>query len=155
MNSKAILVVGCALLLALPAAMAVGHEKDTPAYRYASKGTRIFSNAAGTFIAKMLVEKENLGANEVRIAELTFPAGYAGRGHLHDAIEIFYVLSGRFGHSVNGKAAILAPGEIGIVRPGDTVTHSVPGETPARVLTIWVPGSGSPDFSGMKESPIK
>ena len=68
---------------------------------------------------KILVDAENLGGEETRIAELTFHPNYDPRPHTHDAIEIFYVISGRFGHNVNGVPAILEPGQIGICRPGN------------------------------------
>ena len=129
-------------------------DKDTPGYDYATRGT-VLHKSDGGFIARILIDEANLGSDEVEIAELTFPVGYTGGGHLHDAIEIFYVLSGRFGHNVNGKAAILEPGELGIVKPGDTVEHSVHGDTPAVVLTIWAPGgAAAPDFSRIPSKPI-
>lgn len=104
-------------------------------------------SAAGSAIQfKILVDAANLGSEETRIAELTFPVGYAGPSHLHDAIEIFYVLSGRFGHAVNGVAGTLEPGDIGIVRPGDDIVHSVIGNVPAVVLTIWLPGGAAAPF---------
>lgn len=129
--------------------------QETPSYSYTTKGTQIFQAPGSDFMAKILVEAANLGSEEVKIAELTFPTGYSGNGHLHGAIEIFYVLKGRFGHSVNGVDAILEPGGIGIVKPGDTVTHSVHGDEAATVLTIWVPGgAGAPAFAGMPSRPI-
>ena len=129
---------------------------DAPGYDYTTKGTQIFEASGSVFMAKILVEASNLGSEEVKIAELTFPPGYAGSGHLHGTIEIFYVLSGHFGHTVNGVDAVLAPGEVGIVKPGDTVTHSVHGDDAATVLTIWVPGgAGAPAFSGMPSRPVE
>lgn len=145
-------------LLALFVAMAIGGSvsaQDAPTYDYTTKGTRIFQAPGSEFMAKILVEAANLGSEEVKIAELTFPVGYSGSGHLHGALEIFYVLKGRFGHSVNGVDAVLEAGEIGIVKPGDTVTHSVHGGEAATVLTIWVPGgAGAPAFAGMPSRPI-
>lgn len=130
--------------------------QDAPDYAYTTKGTRIYEAPGSGFMAKVLVEAANLGSEDVKIAELTFPVGYAGSGHLHGAIEIFYVLEGRFGHSVNGVDAILEPGEIGIVKPGDTVIHSVHSDSPATVLTIWVPGGeGAPAFAGIPSRPIE
>lgn len=102
---------------------------------------------AGNAIAfKILVDAANLGSEDTRIAELTFPVGYAGPPHTHDAIEIFYVLSGEFGHTVNGEVGVLASGDVGIVRPGDTIEHSVIGNAPAVVLTIWLPGGALAPF---------
>ncbi len=104
------------------------------------------SAPGGAIGFKILVDSANLGSEETRIAELTFPVGYAGQSHLHDAIEIFYVLSGQFGHEVDGVSGTLAPGDIGIVKPGDRVTHSVMGNKPVVVLTIWLPGGAAAPF---------
>lgn len=95
---------------------------------------------------KILVDAANLGSEETRIAELTFPVGYAGPSHQHDAIEIFYVLSGRFGHEVNGVPGVLESGDVGIVKPGDSIVHSVIGNQAAVVLTIWLPGGAVAPF---------
>ncbi len=105
------------------------------------------SSPAGAGIGfKILVDAANLGSSETRIAELTFPVGYAGPSHQHDAIEIFYVLSGTFGHNVNNVDGILEAGDVGIVRPGDSIIHSVIGSEPAIVLTIWLPGGATAPF---------
>lgn len=95
---------------------------------------------------RILVDAANLGGDEARIAELTFAPGYVSQPHTHEAIEIFYVLSGRFGHNVNGEAGTLEVGDIGICRPGDTIIHSVESEEPAVVLTIWLPGGAAAPF---------
>lgn len=143
-------------LLALSLVAGGANAQDAATYDYTTKGTRVFQAPGSDFIAKILVEATNLGSEEVKVAELTFPVGYSGSGHLHGAIEIFYVLKGRFGHSVNGVDAVLEVGEIGIVKPGDTVTHSVHGDDAATVLTIWVPGgAGAPAFNGMPSTPIE
>ena len=104
------------------------------------------SPAGGAISFKILVDAANLGTEEARIAELTFPTDYAGQAHTHDAIEIFYVLSGRLGHNVNGVPGVLEPGDIGIYRPGDTIIHSVEGDEPVVVLTIWLPGGSKAPF---------
>ncbi len=104
------------------------------------------SDPNGALSFKILVDAANLGGEETRIAELTLSPNYEGQPHTHDAIEIFYVLSGRFGHNVNGEQAILEPGQIGICRPGDTIIHSVESDEPVRVLTIWLPGGATAPF---------
>lgn len=104
------------------------------------------SQQGGALEWKVLVDAANLGGTETRIAELTFNTDYVGQPHTHDAIEIFYVLSGRFGHNVNGVPGVLEPGEIGICRPGDTIIHTVEGDEPAVVLTIWLPGGAEAPF---------
>ncbi|MEQ8313667.1 MAG: cupin domain-containing protein [Gammaproteobacteria bacterium] len=104
------------------------------------------SQQGGPLEWKVLVDAANLGGVETRIAELTFNTDYVGQPHTHDAIEIFYVLSGSFGHNVNGVPGVLEVGEIGICRPGDTIIHSVEGDEPAVVLTIWLPGGAAAPF---------
>lgn len=104
------------------------------------------SDGEGPLNFRILVDAANLGGDEARIAELTFSPDYNGQPHTHDSIEIFYVLSGRFGHDVNGRFSILESGDVGIYRPGDTVTHSVQGNDSVRVLTIWLPGGAVAPF---------
>jgi len=131
------------LIFAIPPLSA--QNSDEPYQAVTAEPLRV-SPATNPILFKILVDEANLGGAETRVAELTFPPGYAGSGHLHEAIEIFYVLSGRFGHEVNGEHGILEPGDIGIVRPGDTVAHSVHGDEPAVVLTIWLPGGAAAPF---------
>jgi len=50
--------------------------QDVPDYDYTTKGTRIFQAPGSDFVAKILVETANLGSEEVKIAELAFPADY-------------------------------------------------------------------------------
>lgn len=113
---------------------AAGSEPD---YAFATRGARCYGPDCAY---KILLDASNLGSDEAELAELTFEAGYEGQGHPHGSMEIFYVLAGRFGHEVNGTPHILEPGMVGVVKPGDMVRHSVPGQEPARVLVIWVPG---------------
>lgn len=139
---KSILRISVFLLAVIPVTI-IAQEVE---YR-AITADALRESPAGSAIAfKILVDSANLGSSETRIAELTFASGYSGPPHLHDAIEIFYVISGRFGHSVNDQPGVLEAGDIGIVRPGDTVAHSVLGNEPAVVLTIWLPGGEAAPF---------
>lgn len=132
---------------------ATAEEKS--AYRSATAGTRSFATPGG-FSLKMLVEAANLGGSEVELGELTLPANYKGSGHLHGSIEIFYILSGELTHVVNGQGAVLAPGMVGIVRPGDSVEHIVASDKPVKMLVIWVPGGEAERILGSRETePIK
>lgn len=115
-------------------------------YRAANLEPLRESPTGGALAFKVLVDAANLGGEETRIAELTFSPDYNAPAHTHDAIEIFYVLSGRFGHNVNGVPAVLEAGDVGICRPGDTIIHSVEGDEPATVLTIWLPGGAAAPF---------
>lgn len=134
------ILIGIATLLPLLAvAQGVAYEPVTREALRQSPG-------GGAIDFKVLVDAANLGGEEARIAELTFSPDYESQPHTHEVIEIFYVLSGRFGHNVNGTLAVLEPGEIGICRPGDTIIHSVEGEEAAVVLTIWLPGGAAAPF---------
>ncbi len=130
-------VAGCALV---GAAIAVAADKaDGPKYAAASSGTRWLESPSGLTV-KMLVEQSNLQGPEVEIGEITFPAGYKkSPPHRHGHVEIFYVLSGKLGHEVNGERHVIEPGMVGIVRPGDHVVHSVESDEPVRGLVIWTP----------------
>ena len=100
---------------------------------------------------KRLLDSANFGGSELDIAELTFGPDYQGRVHTHRPIEIFYVLSGRLRHVVNGVAADLDPGMIGVVRPGDEVEHIVLSEEPLRMLVVWLPGGLAEGIAGNLE----
>lgn len=134
---KSALMIGFGCLL-LAAQAAVGTESGAVAYERASSGTRVLS--AGELMIKILVEQSNLGSNEVEVGEITFPAGHRASGHSHGAIEIFYVLSGTMNHVVNGTEHVLQAGDVGIVRPGDSVSHGVLGDQPVRAVVVWAPG---------------
>ncbi|HEX9730051.1 MAG TPA: cupin domain-containing protein [Gemmatimonadales bacterium] len=134
-RSFASLTVGMALCVACP-----GHAAAQDPYAMVTRGTRILEHGTGLRI-KVLVEAANLGGAEVDIGEITFPAGSAPTsGHVHAAIEIFYILSGQLDHIVNGESHLLDPGMVGIVRPGDEVIHRVASDHPVKALVIWAPG---------------
>ena len=143
-------VLGATVLFLLPAlamAQSVTQSADQGIeYRPLTKEALLESDPSGALSWKILVDATNLGSSETRIAELTLNTDYVGQPHTHDAIEIFYVLSGRFGHNVNGVPGVLEPGEIGTCRPGDIIIHLVEGDEPAMVLTIWLPGGAAAPF---------
>jgi quercetin dioxygenase-like cupin family protein len=87
---------------------------------------------------RLLLDSTNVGP-EVTVGELTFPPNVDSGEHSHGSIEMFYVLSGRLEHVVNGKSQILAPGMTGYVRPPDKIRHKT-GPDGAKVVVIWVPG---------------
>ena len=95
---------------------------------------------------KTLVERENYGNADVEIAELYLPKTrksehvVQGMEHKHRSTEIFYVISGRLGHTVNGKKYVIEPGQVGIVHGGEKIIHSVEGDEPVKAIVIWVPG---------------
>ena len=131
------------IFLVIPTdAVSQARAPATSAYERATRGTRWLESERGTSI-KVLVEASNLGGPEVDIAEITYPVGSGadgGPGHLHESIEIFYILSGEFDHVVNGESHVLTPGMVGIVRPGDRVLHRVLSNEPVRAIVVWSPG---------------
>ncbi len=119
------------------------HEAEAPAegpaYEAKSTGTR--NLALDTVTIKMLVDASNIGSNLAEVGELFLPVESGESvAHQHANLELFYVVEGVLGHEVNGKAHRLEPGEVGIVKPGDTVKHAVLTDVPVKALVIWVPG---------------
>jgi quercetin dioxygenase-like cupin family protein len=113
---------------------------SAPTYSYATNGVKDHIVDRGGNQWKLLLDKSNLGGDELEAVELTMPAGLNVPSHTHKSVEVIYVLSGVYGHEVNGKLYLLKPGMIGIVRPGDHVRHLVPKSGPAKVLILWTPG---------------
>lgn len=153
---KIIMTAGAgALLLALAGTFAGAAEETQEAekvpYEISSNGLGTYANPSRSFTLKRLLDSANFGGAELDIAELTFGPDYQGRVHTHQPIEIFYVLSGRLRHVVNGVAADLEPGMIGVVRPGDQVEHIVLSKEPLRMLVIWVPGGLAERLAGNLE----
>lgn len=116
--------------LVLPSSMAFAQMANPDAPTYLSEG--------GTKI-RLLLDQAVLGGSEVEIAEIEFAPGTLTGGHVHGAIEIFYVLEGELEHIVNGKSYHLKPGMMGFVRPPDEVNHKV-GPNGCKALVIWAPG---------------
>jgi quercetin dioxygenase-like cupin family protein len=128
----AIIAVGIAALADMTmartiAAQAASSSQQGVTYR-APSGTTL----------RLMLDENNLGT-EVSLGEMMFPPNQDSGEHAHDAIEIFYVVSGELEHVVNGKSQILKPGMSGFVRPPDKVRHKT-GPTGAKVVVVWAPG---------------
>jgi quercetin dioxygenase-like cupin family protein len=108
-----------------------GAQSDKQGVLYRSQG--------GTTL-RLLLDDGNVGP-EVAVGEMTFPANLDSGDHTHDAIEMFYIVSGELEHVVNGKSQILKPGMAGFVRPPDKVRHKVGSAGPVKAVVIWVPGA--------------
>ena len=150
---KFLIKAGAAALIMMLAGSPAGAAEETQEaektpYEISSKGLGAYANPSGSFQLKRLLDSANFGGTELDIAELTFGPDYRGRVHTHRPIEIFYVLSGRLRHVVNGVAVDLDPGMIGVVRPGDQVEHIVLSEEPLHMLVIWVPGGLAERLAG-------
>lgn len=144
------------ILAALGGVQNADGQSVNPTYQSFSEGTRWLT--LGKIQIKMLVEQSNLGGAEIEIGEITFPAGTKGSDHTHTKIEIFYILSGQFEHTVNGVLHLLEAGMVGLVRPGDMVKHGVKSDILVKALVIWVPGGGVDQLIheyGFKSRPIE
>lgn len=136
MSCPALVSVCFAMLCALAADAAA----DAPEYEVAPQPTRVLESPLSGTSIEVLVERANLGGAEVELGRITFPPHSQSGTHQHYSVEIFYVLSGELEHVVNGKATLLSPGRVGVVRPGDEVVHRVPGDEPCTALVVWAPG---------------
>ena len=133
-----------AMMVALGACLSV----TTGAAIAAFQTPRTFVSPNGATELKVLLDKENFGGSEIDVGEMTMPAGLDSGEHAHQAIEIFYILSGELEHVVNGKSELLKPGMVGYVRPPDKVRHRVPGAAPVKTLVIWTPGGEASRITG-------
>ena len=131
----------------------------TPTYSYASNGVLDNVVDRGGDRWKLLLNESNLGGKELEAAEVTIPAGTVVGSHHHGSVEVIYVLSGVYGHEVNGKLYLLKPGMVGIVRPGDSVRHLVPKQGPTKLLILWSPSGEAaklfpPTVKGVTPEPV-
>ncbi len=96
-----------------------------------------YRSPSGTTL-RLMLDETNLGS-EVSLGEMIFPPNQDSGEHAHEAIEVFYVVSGELEHVVNGKSQLLKPGMSGFVRPPDKVRHKT-GPSGAKVVVVWSPG---------------
>jgi len=150
-----------AIALSLSGSHATAQEKDKEAkrYSYATKGLMEFQSPVRPGKVeywKLLLDQSNLGGKELEMVELTLPAGEVVGSHHHGAVEIFYVLSGTLGHEVNGEMHMLTAGMVGVVRPEDSVRHTVPKDADVKLLVIWAPAGEAKKFFGhAKTTPVE
>lgn len=125
-------------------------------YAAKSTGTRLLT--AGPVSIKILADAANLGRGDIEVGELLLPPeAAASPPHQHGSLEIFYVVDGVLGHDVNGVQHRLEPGEVGIVKPGDTVIHTVLSKTAVKAVVIWVPGGEADNLikhAGFSAAPL-
>jgi len=125
---------------------------------YDAKSTGTRKLVAGPVTIRMLADASNLGREDIEVGELVLPPQASPSGvHEHGSLEIFYVVEGVLGHRVNGVEHTLHPGELGFVKPGDAVEHSVLSDGPVRALVIWVPGGEADalvEHAGFESVPI-
>ena len=125
-------------------------------YVRSGSGTRTMTLGSGTSI-KMLLDATNLESDAIEVAEITFPAGASpSPSHQHGSMEIFYVVEGVLGHTVNGEEHRLEPGMVGVVKPGDEIVHHVLSSGPVKAVVVWVPGGEGARFGPLDRwTPIR
>jgi len=127
--------------------------ESKPAYAYATRGVWDDMKSASGVIWKLVLDQSNLGGKELEAAEVTLPAGTMVQSHQHGSVEVIYVLSGVYGHEVNGKLYLLKPGMVGIVRPGDHVRHLVPKASDTKLLILWAPAGEAAKLFQQRKGP--
>ena len=129
----------CNYVVALSCAVISIASAQQPYARSVTEATRIGA-PGGPVRIDLLVDSARLGGAEVELAEITLQPNAPGAPHRHGTNELLYVIQGELDHTVNGQTSRLSPGMVGIVRPGDTVTHKVVSVAPVRLLVAWAPG---------------
>jgi len=132
--------IGTAAIIAVGVAATAGMTMAGPSAAQAGPSAQqgiTYRAPSGTTL-RLMLDENNLGT-EVSLGEMIFPPNQDSGEHAHDAIEIFYVVSGELEHVVNGKSQILKPGMSGFVRPPDKVRHKT-GPAGAKVVVVWAPG---------------
>ena len=89
---------------------------------------------------RVLIDEHLGGTKDVSIAELTIPPGVDVPDHVHQATEIFYILSGELEQTSEGKVQKLTAGMAALVPANTTTHHKVTSKKPVRALVIWAPG---------------
>jgi quercetin dioxygenase-like cupin family protein len=128
--------VGAAAAILVSVGVAARAQSAGGAPAAAQQGV-VYRAPSGTTL-RLMLDENNLGT-EVSLGEMIFPPNQDSGEHQHDAIEIFYVVSGELEHVVNGKSQFLKPGMSGFVRPPDKVRHKT-GPEGAKVVVVWAPG---------------
>jgi len=123
------LMAGAAMICLAPTGGAQSHKQGV-----------LYRSPGGTTL-RLLLDDSNVGP-EAAVGEITFPANLDSGEHTHDAIEMFYVVSGELEHVVNGRSQILTAGMAGYVRPPDKGRHKVGAAGPVKAVVVWVPGAG-------------
>ena len=132
MTRAAIVVFGITAVAGLTVAPPMAAQSALPSQQGVT-----YRAPSGTTL-RLMLDETNLGA-EVSLGEMIFPPNQDSGEHAHDAIEIFYVVTGELEHVVNGKSQVLKPGMSGFVRPPDKVRHKT-GPAGAKVVVVWAPG---------------
>jgi quercetin dioxygenase-like cupin family protein len=76
-----------------------------------SKSVRMFINPEESFIMRSIIDYENSGIQQFRLAMSEIPPGQSTPMHVHNADEIMYVLEGEGVFTVEGEEYEVGPGD--------------------------------------------
>ncbi|MBI3250068.1 MAG: cupin domain-containing protein [Deltaproteobacteria bacterium] len=134
-------LAGIASMLALAPMLSPAFAQAAEAARFVrpqQTTTYIEPNSKSTI--RVLIDEKLGGTKEVSIAELIIPPGVDVPDHVHQATEIFYILSGELEQTSEGKVQKLTAGMTALVPANTTTHHKVTSKKPVRALVIWAPG---------------
>jgi quercetin dioxygenase-like cupin family protein len=89
---------------------------------------------------RVVIDPQLGGTTAVSLAELVIPPGVDVPDHIHQSVEIFYVLSGELEQTSEGKVQKLTAGMACLVPANTTTHHKVTSKEPVRALVVWAPG---------------
>ncbi len=89
---------------------------------------------------RVVIDQHLGGTTTVSVADLVIPPGVDVPDHIHQAAEIFYILSGELEQTSEGKVQKLTAGMACLVPANTTTHHKVTSKGPVRALVIWAPG---------------
>ncbi len=103
------------------------------------------ASSGGPDNLRLLLTSASLGSDGLEIAVLNLPGGDGKTcadkqcsSHQHPVDEVFYVLSGRLEHIVDGESLTVEPGMLAIATRNQSVIHNVLSEDPLVALIIWM-----------------
>ena len=90
----------------------------------------------GTVNMKTLIDKQ-IGAEEIKAAIATFPAGARTKMHIHDHEQVLYILSGKGIVANEQEKHIAMPGMIFLISAGEKHWHGATQESSFSHLYVY------------------
>lgn len=89
---------------------------------------------------KLVLVPDGENAHVKRMVHLTLKPGCRMGRHLHeDDSEFYFILSGRGSYDDNGTVSEVNPGDLCVVRPGESHSLANAGDTDLSVLALILP----------------